>query len=159
MAAHVGIGVLILMPNRVRWQWGLRFSMVWGAVVWMFGEAFGGILAPGASVWTGAAGPVLIYVLGASLLLWPDAWKERRAAMPQPTVLSDPVAHVRGRAAAVAAAGDPESRPGREGGARGAAWDPGEAPATPPTAVRHSGEGVSGPSACSCRNSFWRNGR
>ncbi len=80
VAAQVGIGVLILMSNRVWCHWGLRFSVVWGAVVWVFGEAFGGILAPGASLLTGAPGSVLFYVSAALLLLRSDTWLERWGA-------------------------------------------------------------------------------
>jgi cytochrome oxidase Cu insertion factor (SCO1/SenC/PrrC family) len=50
-------------------------SVGWGLVVWVFGEAFGAIFAPGLSLLTGAPGAVLLYVAaGALIALPPRAW-------------------------------------------------------------------------------------
>jgi cytochrome oxidase Cu insertion factor (SCO1/SenC/PrrC family) len=48
-------------------------------VVWVFGESFGGIFAPGLSWLTGAPGAVLIYVVAGALIALPeDAWRSPR---------------------------------------------------------------------------------
>jgi hypothetical protein len=53
-------------------------SVGWAAVVWVFGEAFGGLFAPGLTVLFGAPGAVLFYavagaLLGAALMIKPFA--------------------------------------------------------------------------------------
>jgi cytochrome oxidase Cu insertion factor (SCO1/SenC/PrrC family) len=54
-------------------------SMAWGLTVWVFGESFGGIFAPGLSWLTGAPGAVLIYVVAGALIALPDgAWRSPR---------------------------------------------------------------------------------
>ncbi len=72
---QVGLGLLILMGGRGLLRrialWG---SIVWSLAVWVVGEAFGGLLASGASWLSGAPGAVLIYVPAAALLLAPDEW-------------------------------------------------------------------------------------
>jgi len=73
---QVGIGVLLLIAVR---GWSTRLaglaSVAWGLVVWVFGEAFGGIFAPGLTVLFGAPGAALIYVLAGALLALPErAW-------------------------------------------------------------------------------------
>jgi cytochrome oxidase Cu insertion factor (SCO1/SenC/PrrC family) len=53
--------------------------MAWGLVVWVFGESFGGIFAPGLSWLTGAPGAVLLYVVAGALVALPeDAWRGPR---------------------------------------------------------------------------------
>jgi hypothetical protein len=52
---------------------GLVVSVVWGIVVWVFGEGLGGILTGSATMLTGAPGSVILYVWIALLLLLPDA--------------------------------------------------------------------------------------
>jgi len=48
-------------------------------VVWVFGESFGGIFAPGLSWLTGAPGGVLIYVVAGALIALPEnAWRSPR---------------------------------------------------------------------------------
>jgi len=48
---QVGIGVWLLVAPRGRWsQAGALASVGWGLVVWSFGEAFGGIFAPGVTI-------------------------------------------------------------------------------------------------------------
>lgn len=50
-------------------------SAAWGLVVWVFGESFGGIFAPGLSWLTGAPGAVVLYmVAGIAVALPWQAW-------------------------------------------------------------------------------------
>ncbi len=54
-------------------------SAAWGLVVWVFGESFGGIFAPGLTWLFGAPGAVLIYVVAGALIALPErAWRTRR---------------------------------------------------------------------------------
>ena len=77
---QVGIGVAILAGGNSRLgRLGLWASVGWGLVVWIGGEALGGILAPGASLLLGAPGGVLAYLAAAGLLLAPPSvWETRR---------------------------------------------------------------------------------
>jgi cytochrome oxidase Cu insertion factor (SCO1/SenC/PrrC family) len=70
---QLGIGALLLVAPRGRWSRlaGLA-SAGWGVVVWVFGEAFGQIFAPGASWLFGAPGAVLIYVVAGLLIALPE---------------------------------------------------------------------------------------
>ncbi len=77
---QVGLGLLILLGARggridsiVLWV-----SILWCAVVWVFGEAFGGMLARGASWIAGSPGAVIVYAMLAAILLW---GRERSAAV------------------------------------------------------------------------------
>jgi cytochrome oxidase Cu insertion factor (SCO1/SenC/PrrC family) len=77
---QLGIGLFLLVAPRGRWSRlaGLG-SVGWGMVVWVFGEAFGGLFAPGLTVLFGAPGGVLLYVIGGGLLALPDrAWLGQR---------------------------------------------------------------------------------
>ena len=77
---QVGIGVWLLVAKSGPWSRlaGLA-SVAWGLVVWVFGESFGGIFAPGLSWLTGAPGAVLIYVVAGALIALPeDAWRSPR---------------------------------------------------------------------------------
>jgi cytochrome oxidase Cu insertion factor (SCO1/SenC/PrrC family) len=77
---QVGIGVWMLVAVRGPWSRlaGLA-SVGWGLTVWVFGESFGGIFAPGLSWLTGAPGAVLIYVVAGALIALPeDAWRTAR---------------------------------------------------------------------------------
>ncbi len=71
---QVGIGLWLLLAVR---GWSARLAglaaVAWGLVVWVFGEAFGGIFAPGLTVLFGAPGAVLIYVVAGALLDPPRA--------------------------------------------------------------------------------------
>ncbi|MGH3398773.1 MAG: SCO family protein [Streptosporangiaceae bacterium] len=77
---QVGLGVWILAaprgtPSRLA---GLA-SAGWGLMVWIFGESFGGILAPGLSWLTGAPGAAGVYVAAGVLIALPDrAWPSPR---------------------------------------------------------------------------------
>ena len=77
---QVGIGAWLVVAARGRWSRlaGLA-SVAWGLVVWVFGESFGGIFAPGLSWLTGAPGAVLLYVVAGALIALPeDAWRSPR---------------------------------------------------------------------------------
>jgi cytochrome oxidase Cu insertion factor (SCO1/SenC/PrrC family) len=75
---QVGIGLWLIFAVR---GWSLRLaalsSVAWGLIVWSFGEAFGGILAPGLTVLFGAPGGVLLYVIAGALLMLPRRSWER----------------------------------------------------------------------------------
>ncbi len=70
---QVGIGLFLLVAPRGMWSRlaGLG-SLAWGLVVWVFGESFGGIFAPGLSWMFGAPGAVLFYCLAGGLVALPD---------------------------------------------------------------------------------------
>jgi cytochrome oxidase Cu insertion factor (SCO1/SenC/PrrC family) len=77
---QVGIGILLLAAPRGRWS---RFaglaSVGWGLVVWVFGEAFGGVFGSGVSWLFGAPGAALFYCLAGALLALPEAvWSRRQ---------------------------------------------------------------------------------
>ena len=77
---QVGIGLWLLVAAHGPWSRlaGLA-GMAWGLVVWVFGESFGGIFAPGLSWLTGAPGAVLLYVVAGALIALPeDAWRSPR---------------------------------------------------------------------------------
>ncbi len=77
---QVGIGAWLIVAAHGPWSRlaGLA-SVGWGLVVWVFGESFGGIFAPGLSWLTGAPGAVLIYVVAGALIALPeDAWRSPR---------------------------------------------------------------------------------
>ena len=77
---QVGIGLWLLAAARgpLSRLAGLA-SAGWGLVVWVFGEAFGGIFAPGLTWLFGAPGAVLIYAAAGGLIALPErAWHARR---------------------------------------------------------------------------------
>jgi cytochrome oxidase Cu insertion factor (SCO1/SenC/PrrC family) len=77
---QLGIGLLLLVAPRGPWSRAAGWlSAGWALVVWVFGEAFGGIFAPGASWLFGLPGAVLLYALAGGLLgLREGAWSDRR---------------------------------------------------------------------------------
>ncbi len=77
---QVGVGVLLLVASRGRLsQLAGVVSVGWGLVVWVFGEAFGGIFGSGLSWLFGAPGAVLFYVVAGVLVALPDrAWAGQR---------------------------------------------------------------------------------
>jgi cytochrome oxidase Cu insertion factor (SCO1/SenC/PrrC family) len=77
---EAGIGLWLLAAPRGTWSRlaGLA-SLAWGLVVWVFGESFGQIFAPGLSWLSGAPGAGLLYaVAGALLVLPPRFWRSPR---------------------------------------------------------------------------------
>jgi cytochrome oxidase Cu insertion factor (SCO1/SenC/PrrC family) len=72
---QVGIGIWLLAVPRGPWlRAGALVSAGWGLIVWAFGEAFGGIFAPGLSWLFGAPGAVLFYVVAGALIALPERW-------------------------------------------------------------------------------------
>ncbi|HEY9241242.1 MAG TPA: hypothetical protein VIP48_04625, partial [Streptosporangiaceae bacterium] len=73
---QIGIGIWLLTAARGRWsQLGGLASVGWGLLVWIFGEAFGGLFAPGLSWLFGAPGAALLYAVAGALIALPDrAW-------------------------------------------------------------------------------------
>ena len=135
---QVGLGAWLLVAAHGPWSRlaGLA-TVAWGLVVWVFGESFGGIFAPGLSWLTGAPGAVLLYVVAGALIALPeDAWR-RRAARAAAAGRDRAVLHRHGRAAGLAGprllAGHrprPARHPGRHGPADG--LDPAAARAVRP---------------------------
>ncbi|MGD0392798.1 MAG: SCO family protein [Acidimicrobiales bacterium] len=75
---QVGIGVFLLVAPRGYWSRSAgAVSAGWGLLVWVFGEAFGGIFAPGVSWLFGAPGAVLFYVVAGVLVALRDSAWER----------------------------------------------------------------------------------
>jgi cytochrome oxidase Cu insertion factor (SCO1/SenC/PrrC family) len=77
---QVGIGVWLLASVRgpLSRLAGV-VSIGWGLVVWIFGEAFGGIFAPGLTWLFGAPGAVLVYCVAGALIALPErAWHSRK---------------------------------------------------------------------------------
>jgi cytochrome oxidase Cu insertion factor (SCO1/SenC/PrrC family) len=73
---QVGLGIWLVVAARgpLSRLAGL-VSVGWGLVVWVFGESFGGIFAPGLTWLFGAPGAVLIYAVAGALIALPDrAW-------------------------------------------------------------------------------------
>jgi cytochrome oxidase Cu insertion factor (SCO1/SenC/PrrC family) len=75
---QVGIGLWLLVAVRGR---SARLAglagLAWGLIVWVFGEAFGGIFAPGLTVLFGAPGAALLYVVAGALLALPQRTWDR----------------------------------------------------------------------------------
>lgn len=77
---QAGLGVW-LIASATGWSSRLAglSSAVWGLIVWVFGEAFGEIFAPGLSWLSGAPGAVLLYVVAGALIALPlRVWAGRR---------------------------------------------------------------------------------
>ena len=77
---QVGIGLWLIFVPRGRWsRLGGLASLGWGLVVWVFGESFGGIFAPGLTWLFGAPGAALFYCAAGALIALPDrAWATPR---------------------------------------------------------------------------------
>ena len=70
---QLGIGIWLLVAPRGRWsRLGGLASVAWGLLVWVFGEAFGGIFAPGLTWLFGAPGAVLFYCAAGVLVALPE---------------------------------------------------------------------------------------
>jgi len=77
---QAGLGLWLIAAETGWWSRlaGLT-SLAWGLVVWVFGESFGAIFAPGLSWLTGAPGAVLLYMLAGALIVLPfRAWSGPR---------------------------------------------------------------------------------
>jgi cytochrome oxidase Cu insertion factor (SCO1/SenC/PrrC family) len=72
---QIGIGLLLLVAPRGLWSRlaGLG-SVAWALVVWVFGETFGGIFAPGASFLFGTPGAVIFYAAAGVILTLPESY-------------------------------------------------------------------------------------
>jgi cytochrome oxidase Cu insertion factor (SCO1/SenC/PrrC family) len=70
---QIGIGAWLLAAPRGPWSRlaGLA-SAGWGVAVWVFGEAFGGIFAPGLTWLFGAPGAVAFYCVAGGLIAAPE---------------------------------------------------------------------------------------
>lgn len=72
---QVGIGIWLLFASRGLWsRLGGLSSLGWGLVVWVFGEAFGQIFAPGLTVLFGAPGAAIYYCAAGALVALPDRY-------------------------------------------------------------------------------------
>ncbi len=74
---QIGIGAWLITARRGPWSRlaGLT-SVGWGLVVWVFGEAFGGIFAPGLTWLFGAPGAVAFYCAAGALIAAPErSWR------------------------------------------------------------------------------------
>jgi cytochrome oxidase Cu insertion factor (SCO1/SenC/PrrC family) len=70
---QVGIGIwLLVAPRGALSRLAGLVSVGWGLVVWVFGEAFGGIFAPGLTWLFGAPGAVLVYAVAGVLIALPE---------------------------------------------------------------------------------------
>ena len=77
---QVGIGLWLLVAPRGSWSRlaGVS-SAAWGIAVWVFGESFGAIFAPGPSWLFGLPGAVLFYVAAGVLVALPsEVWSTPR---------------------------------------------------------------------------------
>jgi cytochrome oxidase Cu insertion factor (SCO1/SenC/PrrC family) len=77
---QAGIGLWLFAAQRGRLsRLAGAASLGWGLVVWVFGESFGGIFAPGLSWLSGAPGAALVYCVAGVLLMLPDRyWRTAR---------------------------------------------------------------------------------
>jgi cytochrome oxidase Cu insertion factor (SCO1/SenC/PrrC family) len=72
---QAGIGCWLLAARRGRWSRlaGLA-SLGWGLIVWVFGESFGEIFAPGLTVLFGAPGAAAFYCAAGALIALPSRY-------------------------------------------------------------------------------------
>ena len=77
---QIGIGLwLLAAPRGLSARLAGLASLAWGLVVWVFGESFGGIFAPGLTWLFGAPGAALVYAVSGALLALPDrSWRTPR---------------------------------------------------------------------------------
>jgi cytochrome oxidase Cu insertion factor (SCO1/SenC/PrrC family) len=77
---QIGIGLwLLAAPRGLSARLAGLAGLAWGLVVWVFGESFGGILAPGLTWLFGAPGAALVYAVAGALLALPDrSWRTPR---------------------------------------------------------------------------------
>ncbi len=73
--AQIGIGLGLLLGSPGRGQRvALWASLVWGTIVWVWGEGLGSVFVPGGGWLSGSPGSVLLYMLAALLLLRSPSW-------------------------------------------------------------------------------------
>jgi len=86
---QIGIGAWLIAAHRGRWsRLAGMASVVWGLIVWVFGEAFGGIFAPGLTWLFGAPGAVVFYCAAGLLIALPDRhWRSPRPGRTLLTLL------------------------------------------------------------------------
>ncbi len=79
---QLGIGVILLVGRNRPWgRWGLWMTILWGAVVWTWGEGWGLLLTRYVSWLVGDPGSALLYILAAILLLLPDRkWRSGKVS-------------------------------------------------------------------------------
>ncbi len=71
---QLGIGLLLLVAPRGSWsRLAGAVSLGWALVVWIFGESFGAVFAPGASVLFGLPGAALFYAAAGAVIALPEA--------------------------------------------------------------------------------------
>ena len=77
---QIGLGLWLLAAPRGYWsRLGGLATVGWGCLVWIFGESFGGIFAPGLTWLFGAPGAVVLYCVAGILIALPDeTWRSRR---------------------------------------------------------------------------------
>jgi cytochrome oxidase Cu insertion factor (SCO1/SenC/PrrC family) len=77
---QIGIGIWLVVAATGPWsQLAGLASVGWGLAVWVFGEAFGGIFAPGLTWLFGAPGAVLSYAVAGALIALPERmWRAPR---------------------------------------------------------------------------------
>ncbi len=66
--------LLFVGKDRRKGRVGLWVSIVWGVLIWVFGEGLGGLLTGSPSLITGSPGSVTLYIFSAVLLLLPLEW-------------------------------------------------------------------------------------
>jgi len=70
---QIGLGIMLLVAPRGRWTQAAGLaSAAWGLVVWVFGEAFGGLFSPGPSWLFGLPGAAVLYIVAGLLLALPE---------------------------------------------------------------------------------------
>jgi hypothetical protein len=77
---QIGLGIwLLAAPHGALSRLAGLASAGWGLIVWVFGESFGGIFAPGLTWLTGAPGSAAVYVAAGVLIAMPGrAWASPR---------------------------------------------------------------------------------
>ncbi|MDX6227228.1 MAG: hypothetical protein QOI76_618, partial [Frankiales bacterium] len=77
VSVQVGLGALLILSRAgILSRVAILSSAVWSLLVWVVGEGMGGLFSPGAGWLVGAPGAVLVYLLGAALLMAPWSWWE-----------------------------------------------------------------------------------